>query len=454
MTIGVSPSFNPGSGVKPALAQPDAYLAALLSQRQVLPQILGAREWLQKLRDRAAEQVRQSVIPSTRHEEWRFTDLSPLRQATFQAPAQANIPEPNIAELILPDVDSRLVFVNGLYAPHLSSLTGLPAGVFVGNLAQLPAAYQEQIQDYLAQQQNSAEVFTALNTAGFVDAAVIWVSKNEVIEQPIQLLFVTIAGESPIITQPRCLVVAETSSALTLIEEYTTVGRDATPACPYWTNGVTEIWLKDNAQVNHSRIQREHQGAFHVGRTAIAQAQDSRYTCNAISLGAGLSRHNLDVLSTGEQTETTLNGLSVIGDTQLADTHSAITFTRPYGKSDQLHKCIVNDRAHAVFNGKVFVPQAAQLTDAAQLNRNLLLSPKARMDTKPQLEIVADNVKCTHGATVGQLDPEEVFYLQSRGLDSTRATNLLIRAFAAEVIERLPILSLRQTLTQSVMVEI
>ena len=436
------------------MAQPDAYLAALLSQRQVPPQILGAREWLQKLRDRAAEQVRQSVIPSTRHEEWRFTDLSPLRQATFQAPAQVNIPEPNIAELTLPDVDSRLVFVNGLYAPHLSSLTSLPAGIFVGNLAQLPAAYQEQIQDYLAQQQNSTEVFTALNTAGFVDAAVIWVSKNEVIEQPIQLLFVSIAGESPIITQPRCLVIAEASSALTLIEEYTSVGSGATPVCPYWTNAVTEIWLKDNAQVNHSRIQREQQGAFHVGRTAIAQSRDSRYTCNAISLGAGLSRHNLDVLSTGEQTETTLNGLTVIGDTQLADTHSAITFTRPYGKSDQLHKCIVNDRAHAVFNGKVFVPQAAQLTDAAQLNRNLLLSPKARMDTKPQLEIVADNVKCTHGATVGQLDPEEVFYLQSRGLDSTRATNLLIRAFAAEVIERLPIFSLRQTLTQSVMVEI
>lgn len=454
MTIAVSSTSNSASEVKPSLAQPDAYLAALLSQRQVLDSQAFGAAWLQQLRDRAAEQVRQSVIPTTRHEEWRFTDLLPLQQVTFQAPAQVNISQSNITDFALPEAaHSRLVFVNGVYAPYLCSLTSLPAGVFGGNLAQLPAAYQAQIQDHLAQQHNSGEVFTALNTAGFSDVAVVWVAKNQVIEQPIHLLFISTVGESSVITQPRCLVVAETSSALTLVEEYTTMGSDAPPN-PYWTNAVTEIWLKDNAQVNHSRIQREHPQAFHIGKTAIAQARNSRYTCNAISLGAKLSRHNLEVLSTGEQTETTLNGLTLIADTQLADTHSAIAFTRPYGKSNQLHKCIVNDRAHAVFNGKVFVPQAAQLTDAAQLNRNLLLSAKARMDTKPQLEIVADNVKCTHGATVGQLDSEEVFYLQSRGLDSTRAANLLIRAFAAEVIERIPVSSLRQTLTQSVMVEV
>ena len=218
----------------------------------------------------------------------------------------------------------------------------------------------------------------------------------------------------------------------------------------YFTNAVTEIWVEENAQVSHTRIERESNAAFHIGKSAIAQARDSRYTCNAITLGAKLSRHNLDVFQMGEQTETTLNCLTMIGERQLADTHSAIAFNYPHGMSRQLHKCIVADRAHAVFNGKVFVSKPAQLTDAGQLNRNLLLSPKARVDTKPQLEIIADDVKCTHGATVSQLDDEEVFYLQSRGLDETNARNLLINAFAAEIITQLPVASLREMLSTEV----
>jgi Fe-S cluster assembly protein SufD len=218
----------------------------------------------------------------------------------------------------------------------------------------------------------------------------------------------------------------------------------------YFSNAVTEIFVEQNAGVSHTRVQREGKAAFHIGKSAIAQARDSRYTCNAISLGAKLSRHNLEVLQTGEQTETTLNGLTVIAGEQLADTHSLIAYTKPYGTSNQLHKCIVADKGHAVFNGKVFVPQAAQLTNAGQLNRNLLLSPKARVDTKPQLEITADNVKCSHGATVGQLEADEVFYLQSRGLNQADARKLLIDAFAAEILNQLPVASLSQQLSKLV----
>lgn len=448
MSIQASPNFIE-AGVKPVL-QSDAYLAQLLGQRQTLSaQALGPTiaDWLEQLRDRAAEQVRQLTLPTNRDEEWRFTDLSSLQQVSFQPPERkTTLAALDIAALTLPEAKhSRLVFVNGIYVPHLSAVAHLPAGLFVGDLTQLPLEYRDQLREYLDHQQ--AEVFTALNTAGFLDAAVVWVPKNQVVKPPVHLLFVSTAGETSIISQPRCLVVAEASSTLTLVEDYVGVGEGV-----YFTNAVTELWVRENAQINHTRAQRDSRVAFHVGKTAIAQAHDSRYTCNAISVGAKLSRHNLNVTLTGEQTETVLNGLTLATGAQLADTHSVIAFTQPHGASHQLHKCIVNDRAHAVFNGKVFVPKAAQLTDARQLNRNLLLSPKARVDSKPQLEIVADDVKCSHGATVGQLDIEEVFYLQSRGLDKASACNLLIHAFAAEVIEQVPVASLRKVLSRSVLV--
>jgi Fe-S cluster assembly protein SufD len=343
------------------------------------------------------------------------------------------------------------VFVNGVFAPHLSEVAALPAGVLAGNLlgGELPVG----IEEYLGKQSGGEEVFAALNTAGLTDAAVVWVPKNVAVAAPIHLLFVGAAGAESFIVQPRCLVVAEHGSSVTLVEHYATVGMgcpDKPAARPYFTNAVTEIWAGENAEVTHIRVQREGAEGFHVSRGAVAQARNSRYSCYAVSLGAKLSRHNLEVFQTGEGTETTLNGLTMIVGEQVADTHSVIALNHPHGRSRQLHKCIVDDRAHSVFNGKVFVPKAAQLTDAAQLSRNLLLSSKARVDTKPQLEITADNVKCSHGATVSQLDAEEVFYLQSRGLSAADARNLLIDSFAGEVIGQIPVYSLRKMLSRCV----
>ena len=197
-------------------------------------------------------------------------------------------------------------------------------------------------------------------------------------------------------------------------------------------------------------MQRDAGAAFHIGKTAIAQAKNSRYTCNAIHLGGRLSRHNLEVFQMGEGTETNLYGLAFIGNEQVADTHSAIILNHPHGVTDQVYKCIVDDRSHSVFDGKVYVAQAAQLTNASQLNRNLLLSSGGRVDTKPQLEIIADNVKCSHGATVSQLDDDQVFYLQSRGLNQEASRNLLIDAFAAEILNKLPLASLQHILKQCV----
>ncbi len=439
MTIQSTVSDVAASNPLDRAASRTAYLQKLLHLRADLD---ASAEKLQVSRDRATARVQELALPSTRDEEWRFTDLSPLLQANFQSvdkPAPT-LGFPELQPFLLPEaVSSRLVFVDGQYDPALSSVDDLPDGVIVANLV-AGIELMPELTSYLAQQPGAEETFTALNTASFTDGAVVWVEKNHAIAPPIQLLYVSTATQ-PTIAHPRCLVVAEPGSKLTLIENYVTLNEGV-----YLTNPVTEIWVGENAEVNHTRIQRNSDAAFHMGKTAVSQARDSRYTCNAVSLGAKLSRHNLEVHHTGEQTETTLNGLTIISGEQVADTHSTIAYTHPHGSSKQIHKCIVDDRAHAVFNGKVFVPKAAQLTDAKQLSSNLLLSPKARIDTKPQLEITADNVKCTHGATVSQLDSDGVFYLQSRGIDEDSARKLLTYAFAYEVIREIPVASLREKL--------
>jgi Fe-S cluster assembly protein SufD len=443
MKMQVSPSAIANSDIvnlSATLLDRDAELTNLLEKVSSKK----TQGWLQEIRDNAANWVRHSVIPTTREEEWRFTDLSALRQVEFVVGTQSPVSGDDIPSLV--EANTRLVFVNGVYAPQLSTTTNLPDGVVVSNLAGLPSGCTEKIQQYLTQSEGALEVFTALNTAGINDAAVVWIPQNVVVETLIHLVFMTAGGETTI-SQPRCLVVAETGSQVSLVEEYTN-HKDTEGV--YFTNAVTEIFVNENAQVNHTRVESDGREAFHIGKTAVTQARYSRYSCHAINLGGKISRHNLEILQTGEQTETTLNGLTVIGNQQVGDTHSAIALNHPYGITRQLHKCIVADKAHGVFNGKVFVPKPAQLTDAGQLNRNLLLSPQARVDTKPQLEITADNVKCAHGATVSQLEDDQIFYLQSRGIDEDSARNLLIHAFAAEIINYIPIPSLRERLTQTV----
>jgi Fe-S cluster assembly protein SufD len=416
-----------------------AYLANLVSARPTT----DGPDWLKTLRDGAAAMAQELAIPTSRDEEWRFTDLSGLVAQTWQSPSPAK----DLAacdSIVVPEAGSRLVFLNGRLQPQLSKTTGLPDGVFVGELAQLPMAMQSLVQSLLGKQPGGQEVFTALNTASLTDIAVVLVPERVVVEQPIHLVFLSRTGGVTTLAQPRCLVVAQAGSRLTLVEEFTA----ADQASAYFNNAVTEVVLAPQAQVNHTRIQWETNQAFHIGKTAVTQAQDSQYSCTALSLGGQMARHNLELYQTGSGTETHLTSLTLVESTATADTHSLIAFTQPHGKANQLHKCIANGKGHGVFNGRIQVAKAAQLTDAAQLSRNLLLSPQARIDTKPQLEIVADNVKCAHGATVSQLEDEEVFYLQSRGIDSVAARKLLTFAFANEVIEKIPVPSLRTVLTQ------
>jgi Fe-S cluster assembly protein SufD len=238
--------------------------------------------------------------------------------------------------------------------------------------------------------------------------------------------------------QPRALVIAETGSAATVIEDFW-----GDEDGDHFTNTVSEFFVDANAQITHLRVQREGAGTFHIGKTAVTQGRDSHYASTAVSFGARLSRHNWEVYQTGEQTATKLYGLGAIADSQHNDTHSLVALNHPHGTVEQLHKCIVDGKAHCVFSGRMAVAQKAQLTSASQLNRNLLLSDKARVDTKPQLEIVADNVKCAHGATVSQLEADEIFYLQSRGINAAQAQRLLIYAFAMEILDTMAVPSLR-----------
>ncbi len=284
-----------------------------------------------------------------------------------------------------------------------------------------------------------------MNTAGFQAAAVVYVPRNQAVEQPIQVVHLSVSQGEPTVANSRCLVLAEAGSAVTVVEDFFGAhGED------YFNNSVTEVWADDNAQVTHVRLQREGAATFHIGKTAITQGRDSRYTIVPITLGARVSRHHLEVYQAGPQTDTNLYGLTAIAQSQVADTHSLIAMNHPHGTADQLHKAIIDDAGHAVFNGKVWVPHDAQLTNTSQLNRNLLLSGKARVDTKPELDIVADNVKCAHGATVSQLDANEVFYLQSRGISAEAAQRLLIYGFAMDIIDRIPVPSLKQSLTDVV----
>ncbi|MEL6494369.1 MAG: Fe-S cluster assembly protein SufD [Cyanobacteria bacterium J06623_7] len=413
----------------------DVFFKGLLEQ---CPVNQAAPQWLKDKRQQSKNWLSRLSIPTRKDEDWRFIDLSSLATGKFVAPSQ---PSRVDSYSLVPELEnSRLVFINGIYSAELSDVSALPAGIYVGNFNDLPQGHDAAA--YFAQQPG-ADAFTALNTAGGDDLAVVWLNKNVAVSQPIHLVFIADSDSDPSFTQPRTLVVAETGSSISLIEEYVGQGE-------YFTNAVTEVFVKSNAKVNHTRLQQESETSYHIGKTAVSQERDSSYTLNEINLGAKLFRHNPEMWQQGEQTETNLNGLTVATAEQTSDTHSIIALSQPYGTTNQLHKCIVSDRAHTVFNGKVFVPKEAQQTDATQLNRNLMLSPKARVDTKPELQITADNVKCAHGATVSQLEAEEIFYLRSRGLSENDANQLLIDAFAAEIIDRLPLESLRNQITQTI----
>ena len=434
----------------PAIA--GRYLENLLAGQ---PQLAASPlAWLKALRAEAVECVGVLKLPTTRDEDWRFTDISLLGKTPFASALSATYLEASdVAHFFIEEASTRLVFVDGFYAPELSSPNarcGADGGVVVSNLTAAMAAHAAAIKPHLGRHAPFTEdAFAAQNTAFLHDAAVVIAPREVAVAAPVHLLF--IATQKEVVSTPRCLVLAQAGSAVTVIEDYVVLYQPRGQEETYFTNAVTEIVLEDNAQVTHIRVQREGVEAFHVANCAVSLGRASNYRSVSVALGARISRYNLTVLQTAEGATCALDGLALISGRQLADTHSCIDHARAHGSSRQLHKCIVGGSAHAVFNGKIMVREGAQRTDAQQTNRNLILTAKAHIDTKPQLEIFASDVRCTHGATVGQLDSEEVFYLQSRGLTEAAARNLLTYAFGAEIIDRIPIASLKRQLEQTVL---
>jgi Fe-S cluster assembly protein SufD len=431
----------------------DNYLSKLLIQCEKKNAVIQS-DFLIDLKQKAASVLTQSRFPNKRDEELQFTDISDLLKIDFQVTKETTLTINVLNQFILEEAqNSRLVFVNGIYSAELSNTTALLDRVYVGNLNNLSDTKKTQLASYLGQQEGSDEFFTALNTAGMSDVAIAWVGSDVTIETPIHLLFLSVVDLVPSLIQTRVLVIAEPNSKFSIVESYGAVTDNCTDRPqqkPYLSNSVTEIYLAENSQVNHIRNQRESGDSFHIAKTAIAQSKNSSYTNYDFNLGSKLCRHNLEIYQQGEQTESNLNGLTIIAGRQVSDTHSAIHLRHPHGKTNQLHKCIVDEYSHAIFSGKVFVPKAAQMTNANQLNRNLVLSSKARINTKPELQITADNVKCSHGATVSQLEADEVFYLRSRGLNDYDARHLLLDAFAGEILDKVSLKSLQQRLRQCI----
>ena len=423
-----------------ATASP-AWLTAVLEGGRALP--ASPAVWLNTRRAAALECANALTVPTSSDEDWRFTDLSPLRKFSYQAVWSGAVSADEIAGFVIPESDTRLVFVDGRYSAELS----VSVGASVCTLTEGLKSHGPLIEQHLAQHADFGQrVFTALNTAWLRDGALVLLERNANLATPVHVLFVTTSPGAALC--PRVLVVADVGAQCTLIEDYVQLTDG-----PYFNNAVTEVVVGSGANVRHVRVQREALEAVHVGTTAVSVAKDAHYSTQSVAFGARLSRLDLNVRQMGEGAQVQIDGLALIRGEQVADTHSSMDHAHPHGRCAQVHKTIVGGRAHAVFNGKVLVREGAQLTNSAQQSRNLLLSPKARVDTKPQLEIFADDVKCAHGATVGQLDAEQLFYLKSRGLADQAARNLLTYAFGAEIIQRIPVPSLVTQLQRAVLTQ-
>jgi len=392
---------------------------------------------LHAVRRSAMSHLAKVGFPTTRNEEWRFTSVAAIAREHFQTPPKGDGPSPAAVEpLLIPGLSSiRLVFVNGHYAPALSSVPELPAGILVGSLAEVCRTERQRVEAYLTKLASvESDPFTALNTGFLRDGAFISIADGTSPDRPIYLLFLSADTGTPTATHPRNLILVGKGASVSIVEQYSSLAQGA-----YFTNTVTEMSLGEGASAEVTKVQHESLAAFHVGTTHLRQQARSSLVSTAISFGGALVRNNVTAVLDGEGIECTLNGLSLANGRQHVDNHTTIDHARPRCNSHELYKAILDGKSKGVFNGKIFVRKDAQKTDAKQTNKTLLLSDAATMNTKPQLEIFADDVKCTHGATVGYLDAEALFYIRSRGIAEADARDMLTFAFAGDVTSRIGI---------------
>jgi Fe-S cluster assembly protein SufD len=406
-------------------------------------------EKVAELQREAAREITGKELPTTRHEEWKYCSLKSLSKETFTPSSQ--IDSPNVpadaSSYIYPEAEHHhLAFINGVFSEELSKTDRLPEGVIVANLADALAGGNEvALKHFGKYAQWEDDPFVPFNTAVFRDGAFIYVPKGVKIDEPIQLLFINTDEREQYVMTPRCLIVGDQSSEMTVVEDHIGLGDNV-----YFNCTVSEIALAENSHMTHVKLQRDSKNAYHISRLAADISRDSDYKSYAVQLGSHLSRSDVKAVLTDENTHATLDGLVMVNGDQLSDTHSVMDHTMPNCTSHQLHKCIIDGEGTSVFNGKIFVRQDAQKTDAFQENRNLLLSNTGMAYTKPQLEIFADDVSCSHGATIGQLNEEEVFYLKTRGLRESQTREILTYGFALDVIESIPVPSIQERLSKEV----
>jgi Fe-S cluster assembly protein SufD len=416
----------------------DRFVESLAGTHSGEPMVLAA------LRRRGREAYAANGLPTPRHEDWRFTNLRPVEAtewATIGPIADAALRAAVASRTF--DHAHRLVFVNGRLVPELGRFNGLPSGVIVTSLANLAAEQPELVRSHLgALAAPETSPIGALNAAGFVDGAAVILPKGAVVEAPIHLMFATSPNGRTAAVFPRVLVIAGENSQATVVESYLgTAGRSLTAP-------VTEIAVGDGAVVDHYRVQEESRDAYHVAVHAVRQGRSSTFSSHAVNLGGALARNDVSAELLGEGADCILNGLYVVDGTQHVDTSMRVRHAVPHCTSHELYKGILDGGAHGVFTGRIVVDPDAQKTDAKQTNRNLLLSPTALVNSNPQLEIFANDVKCTHGSTIGRLDEDAVFYLRSRGLDRTAAESLLTWAFASDIVARIKVAPVRRALEE------
>jgi len=389
----------------------------------------AAPSWLRERRDAAMRQFSAQGFPTTRLEDWRFTNISPIAESVFATTG----PTPTMAQ-VAPHVFREAkpyvaVVAAGRFAPDLSSHESLPNGVWVGSLAQALVTLPDRLEAVLGRLAVGDHPFTWLNTGLFEDGVLVHVPATTIVEWPIQIHVASDAGSDPTVSHPRMLISAGENSQVSIIESY-----GGPEGQRYFTNAVTEVAVAPGAVVHHLKVQRESRRAFHVAGTFARLGRGSVFASHNISLGGGIVRNDITAVLDGEGGEATLNGLYLADGDRLVDNHTVIDHAMAHCPSHELYKGVIGGKARAIFNGKIFVRKDAQKTNAKQTNKALLLSDDAQVNTKPQLEIFADDVKCTHGAAIGQLDEDAMFYLQARGIGRLDARDLLIRAFAGEVL--------------------
>jgi Fe-S cluster assembly protein SufD len=393
-----------------------------------------AQAWLRALREDAFARFCEKGFPTTKDEDWRFTSVAEIARTPFRTARAARVTEAEAAQGFLAGAAARLVFVNGRYAPEFSSLEGLPKGVTVASLREQIEKHPETLEKHLGRYANTErDAFVALNTAFLSDGAYVHVARGVVVERPIALLYLAAEESEPTMTQPRNLIVAEAASHVAVVEDYLSVGGESVA----FSNAVTELVAGDNAVAQHFLVEREHRKAYNVSTLRIEQGRSANVTSHSVLLGGGLVRNNVHPVLAGEGGDCLINGLFLGTGRQHLDNYMHVEHAAPHCGSRQFYNGILDGQAHGVFHGRIVVHKAAQKTDAKQTNRNLLLTDGAQIDTKPQLEIYADDVKCTHGATIGQIEENALFYLRSRGISEAEARKLLLMAFAEECLDRM-----------------